>query len=417
MQVFGQVPGSRVLPCRRVGGLRWGLTIVELIVSVVVVSLCASVVLSAVGDLRRGSKEVRCLHNLGRIASASAVYSAGDEREAAVPVHPRFAEHDLSRTMRHGELTWGGRSGKGELHLDRPILDSVFGTRNGRGPGTRPLNRIIYKRGFPDFGVADEASEEAAIAQARLDLDVFRCPGDIGFTSCHSYGWRDSGLTSYDHYGNSYAANSFKVASLQMVAGQPQMSPVYEVGPFLQPVSRIVNPTRTYLYVENVGAFAWRRAGATSSIYGIYITSTISFPFPSIESLLAPQGSWHGQPQVFNTAFADGHVRRTAIDDRQVPDPRSFDNGRYPQEGLFGFRPEIAYAPLLFRGDDWQVDNLPGEASQDTGRCTLHCIEPLSWQANRDEAHKMILIGQDKRRARGSLRSPRPFWLRGLGVY
>lgn len=319
---------------------RQALTIVELIVSIVTITIAATVALSAVGDLRRGSKELRCLHNLGRIASATAIYSAADSNEQSIPVHSEFENGNFPP---FGEIEWGGKSGNFEYadiaqHIPR------WGTAVGRGPGTRPLNKIIYKQGFPDFRNTPGMDNENWIADSLLDLDVFRCPSDIGYTGRHYSLFRELGQPSYNQYGNSYAANQLWVAVFD------RNRFIYaSASPFMRPASGIPSPSRTLLYQENVLLYGW-------------------VPYPFRESPGLQESSvtadlnddphiagWHGTPFTGNAIFADGHAARIRIDGHILPHP---DIETYPSIAPWDDFP-INPGNALIRGADWQKDTLP----------------------------------------------------------
>ena len=85
---------------------------------------------------------------------------------------------------------------------------SVWGTSASRGPAERPLNAVLYKAAFTDFHSDPGPDNRNWLADTELELREYRCPSDRGYTNFHDAAWRDSGLSSYDHYGNSYAANT-----------------------------------------------------------------------------------------------------------------------------------------------------------------------------------------------------------------
>ncbi len=151
------------------------------------------------------AKSLKCLVNLRDQLSAGFAYSQEDSAGHLVPVHPCF----LSATANSGpfgaghylssaRLAYGGKSGRhdydGELYAFGPVQtpDGIpvgpdpdtgfvrYSTGNGMGPATRPLNGYVYKGGFEDL----EGSElDIMRRDEQLQLDIFKCPSDVGFDS------------------------------------------------------------------------------------------------------------------------------------------------------------------------------------------------------------------------------------------
>ena len=95
-------------------------------------------------------------------------------------------------------------------------LDSKYGTHAGFGPGTRPMNDILYPGGFKD-NLYPRFDRVGARKDTELDLDLFHCPGDDGPPrGAHCRCWVENNeRSSYDHFGNSYAANIFMARSFR----------------------------------------------------------------------------------------------------------------------------------------------------------------------------------------------------------
>lgn len=224
---------------------------------------------------------------------------------------------------------WGGKSGQGDP-ITGDYLNSRWGTANGLGPATRPLNQIIYGGVFPDYQENRGVGSANWISDTQLDLDVYRCPADYGYTGIHYSGYKFEKLTSFDHFGTSYSANIFWIAG-----GGPDPNIVRSNSPYLHRLSEIVVPARTLLYEENCGRFAWMRDPD---------------PCPWADGIPGEVRGWHGQMWMFNVAFVDGHAGTTYIESYT---PR--DIGRYPGEGC-----EFDCSQcILIRGDGWQKDTLP----------------------------------------------------------
>ncbi|MCP4246555.1 MAG: hypothetical protein GY778_05860 [bacterium] len=292
----------------------------------------------ALAATRGRSKQTVCLQNLARIGEASIVYATADEDDQAVPIHPSAIAPFLASAERRAiaAMGWGGKSGVGSEG------GSVYfwGTLTGLGPAHRPLNRILYGDVFPSYQNNPGPGGVNWLRDAALDLAVYRCPSDNGCTGLHFSAWRDGRLTSYDHYGNSYAANVLFafVGGDAGCQGQPccaSMSPIW------QRLGDIPAPSRTINYLENCGRFAFWADPQGDGSCG-------SSPFPG-----AVVNGWHGQPWQFNAAFVDGHAG--PINMRGHQNPRL---GHYPRSGGFGDSHQF-WRCVITRGDGWQLDTLP----------------------------------------------------------
>ena len=311
------------------------MSLIEVGVSVLALTAVISLLLPALGEGRRQGKEVRCVANLGQIGRASATYAASDMNELLTPIHPLLMIGSFV-----GTYGWGGKSGIGEPVSGIDPTSSRWGTSEGMGPATRPLNRVIYGDVFPDHQNDPGISQTNWLDDTQLDLDVFHCPADAGYTGHHLISWRDGKLTSFDHYGTSYAVSQSWIG----VAGAA--CTLQSNSSFARPASRIPAPARTILYLENCGRYGFRRN------YGIDGCSCLSGcgDIPQ-----APIRGWHGQDFVFSVAFSDGHVSPTFIDGHLHPQPNI---GRYPD--ISGSPTSYSFwRCVIIRGDDWQIDTLP----------------------------------------------------------
>ncbi len=294
------------------------------------------------GGVREGNKQGRCLSNLGRIVYASTIHAAQDPGEMAIPTHPSFTEQNPHEPHYFGAYEWGGKSGRGQTdHFgDKPgdPVNSRWGTRAGQGPARRPINRILYGDSIPDYTKNPGENNANWLADTQADLDVFRCPSDSGYSGIHSPAFRDEKLTAYDHFGTSYAANSFFVG----VFGENIMN---ANGPFLHRLSDIVAPSTTIGYQENNGRFAWAAAEDSCDF---------------ISGIAGTVRSWHGKDWTFNTAFIDGHADTMYM--------RGYVNATlsyYPPftEGDRSSQDERAqsYRCIVIRGERWRKDTLPAD--------------------------------------------------------
>lgn len=318
-------------------------TLVESLFAALALAALLLTLLPALGEFRRAAKSVRCLDNLGRIAQAAIVHAALDPNERAVPEHARMG----IGTEALGMYEWGGKSGMGAPVSGADPLNSQWGTQNGRGPATRPLNRILYGEVFPDSRDNPGPDNINWLEDTRLDLDAFRCPSDNGYSGHHYNAWRASRMTSYDHYGNSYASNNLWVG---LAGGNCTL---HSASPFLRPLSRVPNPAHTILLIENAGLFAWRKNYVSGACGAIAPPNT-----------LLVRG-WHDEPWTFNAAFSDGRAATVRMKGHLRPQP---DPGRFPRFG--SQNPSYNFwCRAIVRGPGWQLDALPGPAVPTSLNC------------------------------------------------
>ncbi len=84
-----------------------------------------------------------------------------------------------------GEIEFGGRSGQGEPLGGNNPADSTWGTKNGRGPATRPLNDVLFKGGFTDHTFNRGPGNQNWIKDYQMDVGIYQCPLDTGYTGHH----------------------------------------------------------------------------------------------------------------------------------------------------------------------------------------------------------------------------------------
>ncbi len=342
-------------------------SLVEVCGATMCVAVLALWLMPALGSVRRGGKAGFCQNNLAQIAFATTIYAAQDPGDNALPVHPRQFNQCpgdppgqlCTEPMYVGAYEWGGKSGVGRDHFVTgsagDSLNSKFGSKAGFGPPKRPLNSILYGGSLPDAWTSGRFDRQQAIDDTQLDLDVFQCPSDTGYTGMHCPDFAQEGRSSYDHFGTSYNANIFMV---WQQGGQ--LGPDFEPGemgsnsPYLHRVSQVPNPSRILAYQENCGRFAW----------------TASPEHPDC-SWIGPGAAgtargWHGKDWTFNAAFIDGHAGTIYM--------RGYHNELRTQHGTECIR---------IRGEGWQVDTLPApfartwQAHNGYGRPSYEdCISP-----------------------------------------
>ncbi len=326
---------------------RGGFTLIELLVVVAIISLLVSILLPSLQRAREAAKRSACLSSCKNIATTSRVYESSDEQGWGMPVHPEQYNQDPTNPTYIGAYEWGGKSGIGRPDGNDP-LDSKYGTRAGFGPATRPMNVLLYKGGFPDWKILD--NEQGMMLDTTIEMDLFVCPGDNGPPrGGHCQDWLDNTeRSSYDHFGNSYAANLFMIHN-----GTTMKSNT----PYMRPATRVPTPARTLYYEENIGRWAWAaRVDECAAVPGIDVG-----PLKTI-------GGWHGQDWTYVRSFVDAHAEYQKIieegtEDRQgysthyrtewFSDPPDWEGSRT----TWGF-----WTCVIIRGNGWSKDTLPAPA-------------------------------------------------------
>jgi hypothetical protein len=253
-----------------------------------------------------------------------------------------------------GAYEWGGKSGIGKLDgFGGRDPDKAYGTAAGFGPATRPMNDILYKGGFKD-NLNPQYNRPGALADTKLDLDLFKCPGDDGPPrAAHCPDWlKYSERTSYDHFGTSYTANIF------MIHGG--VGPMYSNSPYLRPTTRVPTPARTLYYEENIGRWAWscKRELPECTAQGNVGPGVDPGPTKAVRG-------WHGRDWTFNRAFVDAHAEQQKIFIEGSEDKDGYAL-HYRAEELESY-PKIGDEEsdfqssrcIIVRGPGWQKDTMP----------------------------------------------------------
>lgn len=352
---------------RRRSSKRNAFTLIELLVVIAIIALLIAILLPSLEAARRQSKQSACLSHVKNIATSSRVYEADDPNGWGIPVHPlQFCQcpgepcgATCMEPLYIGAYEWGGKSGIGSpghpfaVERNAPTdgafawQSSRFGTAAGFGPATRPMNDILYKGGFKD----NIDYRPHWRADTELDLELFRCPADNGPPrGAHCPDWLvHSERSSYDHFGNSFAANIFMIAN----SGGGFMN---SNSPYMRPVSRVPTPSRTLYYEENIGRWAWScKRELPECASGLGLEGVDPGPTKAIRG-------WHGKDWTFDRAFVDAHAEVQKIYIEGTEDQDGFAL-HYRNEKIYpdGDPMQEAHQCIIVRGDGWQKDTLPAD--------------------------------------------------------
>ena len=314
-------------------------TLVELLVVISIIALLIAILLPSLKKAREQAKQAACLANVRGIGQASLTYAADDPGENGIPSHPGedpqdplFYRTEFSRLTNYA---YGGKSGRGLSNAPwESIQQSLYGKAGKANAATRPLNRIIYKTPFKALPRSGGRQGIKWKPDTELDLGLYKCPSDRGFQGNHYNEWAQSKLSSYDHFGTSYAANVFWIG---IVGGNCKME---SNSPYLRPLSRVPNAANTLLYWENVGRYCWQHKDPCP-IAGVGINP--QYP----EGRGGPK--WHTTGWKFNAAFADGHGEVITMKSYNLTDLAN----------LTGTCANASCICIIIRGNGWQIDTLP----------------------------------------------------------
>lgn len=331
-------------------------TLIELLVVIAIIALLLAILLPSLEAARRTSKKTACTAHIKNIATSSLVYASDDPQAWGIPVHPlQYSQNATSPTF-IGAYEWGGKSGVGSPGFvagpggQFAFLTSKYGTKAGFGPVTRPLNAVLYPSGFKD-NLVPEYDRTGAEADTKLGLDLFKCPADDGPPrGAHCADWiNNPDRSSFDHFGNSYAANVF-------LTGYPDA--IGTNSPYLRPTTRVPTPSRTLFYEENIGRWAWA-ARRESCPLGQVQPGVDPGPTKTIRG-------WHGADWTFNRAFVDAHAETQKVYFEGSEDSDGYAL-HYRNEALDSYPPWFdgtpgnaeLYSCIIVRGPGWQKDTLP----------------------------------------------------------
>lgn len=335
-------------------------TLIELLVVIAIIALLLAILLPSLEAARRNAKRAACSAHIKNVATSSRVYESDDPNGWGIPVHPLQYGQNMNNPTFIGAYEWGGKSGTGRADFvpgsptvgEYAVIGSKYGTKAGFGPATRPMNAILYPSGFKD-NLVPEFDRTGALADTKLQLDLFKCPADDGPPrGAHCPEWIDKpDVPSFDFFGNSYAANLFMIGS----TGGGEM---YSNSPYLRPVTRVPTPARTLYYEENIGRWAW---SAKREICPWVQPGVDPGPTKVVRG-------WHGADWTYNRAFVDGHAEYQKIYVEGTEDANGYAQhynsehlGSYPRnlDGSEGNWEQLRC--IIVRGPGWQKDTMPAQ--------------------------------------------------------
>ncbi len=356
---------------------RKGFTLIELLVVVSITALLISILVPSLRGAREQARVVACTANLKGIATASLTYASSDRRGQMVPVHGLVGvvAGDV------GAYDWGGKAGRGEPTAGNDATSSIWGTSEGRGPATRPLNDVLFKRRLNDYTNDPGPNQGNWIGDYELDLAQFRCPSDRGYTGVHYGAWENSGLSSFDHYGTSYAASlQWNEDHLPSYPAEPCHTESFSV--YGRMSARVPNPANTVYYFENCGRFAWLvnyGADIAADPLGSSCSEAHGVPTRGEVGARLTVAGWHRRSFQFTTSFADGHAGVVQMRGHQRPTPHLSSYPGYIKglpEGAAGTY--FTYRCVIIRGAGWQIDTLPAPPAVTPVQCGQ--ISTVPWR-------------------------------------
>ncbi|MCG3138696.1 MAG: hypothetical protein HJJLKODD_02564 [Phycisphaerae bacterium] len=308
-----------------------GFTLIELLVVVAIIALLISILLPTLANAREQAKFTRCLANMHDIINTAVSYANSDTSGYLIPVLPNIKDLYHLSAARNASMGKSGTHDKNDYSstTGQPT-NAMFCTKNGSGPGQRPLNRYMFKsvpHVLPWAQLTALPLEEAR-KDEQLDWNVFRCPSDTGYNPTKDgttgiilggrigpgeFGrYKRQNKAVFDIVGSSYGTDSvFYGAGSDITTG----------GAFLRPYESIQRPNVVVTFLENKGFYGcmWNNFLASQNDPELYTTG------------------WHGELRQHNVAFADGHAGAVkfsiATDVVSISNPDVVNHGNWALRG------------------------------------------------------------------------------------
>jgi len=301
---------------------RRGLTLVELLVVLAILSILIAILLPSISRARGEGQRAKCLSNLRSLGQGSAAYAGADASGKVIPEHPKPAELGTFDGAVERALYGGGDGIAGEWP------EGAWWSSNGPygGAAARPLNRFLFGADhLPDTPGTGQAAQAGG-------MELFQCPSDTGWTTTAAVPEVQSlwlGNPMHRVSGTSYAANMAAMSGPDF----PPEGTCWSIGPYGRSGDRMASPSETILYWEDFALAAWE-----NSEWWWWTER----PKESVRG-------WHGRIGRFNIAYGDGAAATASMtkDDWQPSEPSGW---------------------MMMRGRGYRLDCLP-DAPVMKGQC------------------------------------------------
>lgn len=308
---------------------RRAFTLIELLVVVGIVGALIAILLPALRKARVASENAACLSNLRQIGIASRTYQSETGRL------PLFV---IARSLPDGgPYVAGGASVVGALGY----LHGGMTTHPGveffyMDESEKPLNRYVYR----DVEPPARWDGSRAPAEGRKRRDVFRCPGDRGYSP-----------VLFDDDGNPIPRDRRSLPSLYSAGGVPEMGDL-RVDSAYEAVGTSYFSNSSFKYAKAFGGgdvlgdlgndagtpakmmalnHKFSRAVAKQPASRFVLIGEFSFDSSLRDGEL--QNGLHGRFSRHNVVFLDGHARDVEIRQPDLAPPPGYDGTLFPHRG------------------------------------------------------------------------------------
>ena len=298
-------------------------TLIELLVVVAIITLLIAMLLPTLGHAKEQARKAVCLGNLHGIGQAVQGYAFEDQRKMIMPLHGimvRAGEEWLKRTVMW--YAWGGRAAPEEFRTPDGNYQLDHTDESGYwGSDRRPLTKYLYHDIAPD----------------EQDLEVFRCPSDVGYPDLeqdlviNDAPRENAERPLYDTIGSSYRGSL-----AQLLPGPNLHTPAdrFSFGVWGQRLDRL----------EQTARIVW---GGDPLFFNL-IGSDFENAWPEVNRY-----GWHKDYMTDNELFVDGSARPIRAVPKDDPEWGVSDGAA----DTWGINP--LYTRYLTRGPGWKIDCYP----------------------------------------------------------